>query len=281
MRRVPAAFVAAIAAAVSFESAQGLGRPGLTPVPCPSQQWAPVDPAIRTAAGAKAFSGHYSGGVYHIEIPDKWNGELMLSAHGFRGNGGAHGSRLEVQPPAIREHLIDDGFAWAASSYRCNGYVPGIGLRGHDGADGPVHEVQWRHSPAPRLPHGHVDGRSRHAARHARVPDVVRRRARDVSRGSRAVRLLHGQCGGSGSDHRSPASEHGHARCRISTRIEALLGTPPNYTEKGRQLASVQIQLSGRTEAVRGGGTRRPIHSQSCDPARPHWPAGHRRRTAR
>jgi enterochelin esterase-like enzyme len=24
--------------------------------------------------------------------------------------------------------LIDQGFAWAASSYRCNGYVPGIGL---------------------------------------------------------------------------------------------------------------------------------------------------------
>ena len=45
---------------------------------------------------------------------------------------------------------------------------------------------------------------------------------------------------------------------RISTRIEALLGTPPNYTEKGRQLASVQIQLTGgpRPFAVEGLGGR-------------------------
>ena len=27
--------------------------------------------------------GQYEGGVYKIEIPDNWNGELVLYAHGF------------------------------------------------------------------------------------------------------------------------------------------------------------------------------------------------------
>src|SRR5260370_15365317 len=35
---------------------------------------------------------------------------------------------LRVGNHSIREHLIKEGFAWAASSYRCNGYVPGQGL---------------------------------------------------------------------------------------------------------------------------------------------------------
>ena len=28
----------------------------------------------------------------------------------------------------LRQYLIPNGFAWASSSYRCNGYVPGQGL---------------------------------------------------------------------------------------------------------------------------------------------------------
>ena len=78
--------------------------------------------------GAKAFFGQYDGGLYKIEIPDNWNGELALYAHGFVSNAGANGSALRVGNSPIREHLIKDGFAWAASSYRCNGYVPGQGL---------------------------------------------------------------------------------------------------------------------------------------------------------
>jgi hypothetical protein len=104
------------------------GRPGLTPTACPAPAWAPDDPAFEALSGARAFFGSYEGGLYRIEIPERWNGELMLSAHGFVSNVGAQGSRLRVGLPAIRQHLIDEGFAWAASSYRCNGYVPGMGL---------------------------------------------------------------------------------------------------------------------------------------------------------
>src|SRR3954468_23526739 len=109
--------------------AQTVGRPGITPVACPQQAWEYGDAAFDALPGAKAYFGKYDGGLYRIEIPEKWNGELMLSSHGFVANGGANGSRLRVGNPAIREHLIEQGFAWAASSYRCNGYVPGQGLQ--------------------------------------------------------------------------------------------------------------------------------------------------------
>ena len=113
---------------------------------------------LRGAAGRQgATSASTTAGVYRIEIPEKWNGELMLSSHGFVSNAGPEGSRLRVGNPAIREHLIQNGFAWGASSYRCNGYVPGNGAAGHDGPDRHVHDVQRRTrararrtSPAPR-----------------------------------------------------------------------------------------------------------------------------------
>lgn len=106
-----------------------LGRPGLAAVPCPAQAWEPTDPSFEALAGARAFSGRYDGGVYRIEIPARWNGELVLYAHGFRANSGPNGSRLTAPfPSTLREPLIARGYAWASSSYRCNGYVPGVGL---------------------------------------------------------------------------------------------------------------------------------------------------------
>lgn len=107
-----------------------IGPPGVTPVPCGQQAWQPIDPTFEALPGARAFSGHHEGAVYRIEIPERWNGDLVLYAHGFRGTGGANGSRLAAGfPSTLREVFIARGFAWAASSYRCNGYVPGIGLQ--------------------------------------------------------------------------------------------------------------------------------------------------------
>src|SRR4029077_4551296 len=119
---------AVLAFACTTQTTAALGRPGITPVPCPTQEWQLGDPMFDALPGAKAFFGRYEGGLYKIEIPDNGNGELALYAHGFVSNGGAQGSALRVGNSPIREHLIKDGYAWAASSYRCNGYVPGQGL---------------------------------------------------------------------------------------------------------------------------------------------------------
>src|SRR5262245_12872738 len=100
----------------------------LTPVPCENKAWTKQDRPPAALAGAKLFSGEYAGGLYRMEIPEKWNGELVLYAHGYTPSDGANGLVLTVQNAPLRQHLIDEGFAWAASSYRCNGYVPGQGL---------------------------------------------------------------------------------------------------------------------------------------------------------
>ncbi|WP_119155115.1 alpha/beta hydrolase [Caldimonas tepidiphila] len=55
---------------------------------------------------------------YRIEVPRNWNGMLVMYAHGYNGIG----AELRVTPPSIRRHLIEQGYAWAASSYSTNFY---------------------------------------------------------------------------------------------------------------------------------------------------------------
>ena len=62
--------------------------------------------------------GVHNGAGYRIEVPDNWNGDLVLYAHGFRGIG----LELTVSNPRIRQSLVTNGYAWAASSYSKNGY---------------------------------------------------------------------------------------------------------------------------------------------------------------
>lgn len=82
------------------------------------------DPSFEALPGARALWGTYAGGAYQIEVPDRWNRRLVLWAHGFRG----FGDELVVDIPApMREYFIASGYAWGASSYRANGYVPGFG----------------------------------------------------------------------------------------------------------------------------------------------------------
>ncbi len=62
--------------------------------------------------------GVIDGAGYRIEVPADWNGELVMWAHGFRGTG----LELTVDNHPLREFLIPNGYAWAASSYSRNDY---------------------------------------------------------------------------------------------------------------------------------------------------------------
>src|SRR6476660_6591578 len=73
--------------------------------------------------------GVHGGAGYRVEVPQNWNGELVLYAHGFRGAG----LELTVSNPPIRRYLIEHGYAWAASSYATNGYDVTQGVKdSHD-----------------------------------------------------------------------------------------------------------------------------------------------------
>nr|WP_263327073.1 alpha/beta hydrolase [Neobacillus sp. Marseille-Q6967] len=72
------------------------------------------------------YWGVHNGAGYRIEVPKNWNGELVLYAHGYRGQG------LELtvsNPDRLRKYLLDNGYAWAASSYSTNGYDVAQGVK--------------------------------------------------------------------------------------------------------------------------------------------------------
>ena len=64
------------------------------------------------------WAGVLNGSGYRVEVPANWNGKLVMYTHGFAGTGAA----LSVGNVAIRRHLIQNGYAWAASSYSKNYY---------------------------------------------------------------------------------------------------------------------------------------------------------------
>jgi pimeloyl-ACP methyl ester carboxylesterase len=93
-----------------------------------SKDYVVVEEALPFEAldGATAYWGVLGDAGYRIEIPDEWNGELVMWAHGYAGTG----TELFVQNPPdgtggsaeFRQHLIANGYAWAASSYSKNDY---------------------------------------------------------------------------------------------------------------------------------------------------------------
>ncbi len=79
-------------------------------------------PSFKALAGAGGetdrWTGTLDGAGYRIEVPKNWNGKLAVYAHGYAGTG----ETLTVNNPSIRRYLIDNGYAWVASSYSKNYY---------------------------------------------------------------------------------------------------------------------------------------------------------------
>ncbi len=256
IRALVCTLVVAASATALGPAPRALGKPGLTPVPCPNQAWESGDPAFEALPGAKAFFGRYDGGLYRIEVPDKWNGELALYAHGFVSNGSAQGSLLRVGNSPIRQHLIDEGFAWAASSYRCNGYVPGQGLldtmaltdlfaKANDG------KAPQRTYLTGTSMGGHVTVLGMHEFPTSFAGGLAMCPAGPelfdfYAASSAAAEVVTGV-----QFTRDSMQED-------LTKMSEMLGKPPDYTEKGRQLASIEIQISGgpRPFAVEGLASR-------------------------
>ena len=116
-----------LTAATAATALLALGLPAAAQVPRP--EYVIQDPTFEALEGATAYfgtqtvEGEESG--YRVEVPDDWNGDLVLYSHGFVGPSAPD---LVVQNPPLREYFIDQGYAWAASSYRANGYVIEAGI---------------------------------------------------------------------------------------------------------------------------------------------------------
>lgn len=116
--------------------------------------------------------------AYDIETPPNWNGDLVVWAHGYRGQG----TVLTVDPPAylLRQKFLAEGYAWAASSYYGNGFDIRAGVLSSK-------ELADLFRSAVGLPHrtyiaGVSIGGVHHRAFARAVPRVLRRRAADVRR---------------------------------------------------------------------------------------------------
>ncbi|MET3494251.1 alpha/beta hydrolase family protein [Variovorax boronicumulans] len=99
--------------------------------------FAPADPAATTFAALASdasdtvdntttsrWSGMLGGAQYRVEVPANWNGKLVMYAHGYAGETNV----LSVTNPSIRRYLIQNGYAWAASSYSKNFYDVRVGV---------------------------------------------------------------------------------------------------------------------------------------------------------
>lgn len=78
-----------------------------------------------SAVDTDRWTGVLGGAAYRVEVPKTgWNGKLVMWAHGYRGTG----PNLTVDNPIMRRYLLDNGYAWAASSYSKNYYDVRVGV---------------------------------------------------------------------------------------------------------------------------------------------------------
>lgn len=71
---------------------------------------------------SRVHSGILGGASWRVEVPLRWNGDVVLFAH---GNHPTPGLVYVESPGQLRDTLIGQGFAWAASSYRANDFAIG------------------------------------------------------------------------------------------------------------------------------------------------------------
>jgi pimeloyl-ACP methyl ester carboxylesterase len=239
-----ACFVMGVATVLVARSADRSNDRQFTPVPCSDVQWRYSDPTFESYNGTKVHFGRYPGGLFRIEVPQNWNGELVLDAHLFVSVSGVGGDELRVGTPAIRQHLIKSGFAWATSSYRCNGYVSGVGLQDTAGLMNVFSAVTRGLQPRRVYLVGTSLGGqvallglekfpSRFAGALALCPSTPE--LLDfyfaVAAAAEVVTELR---------FTSNSTQNSEMQ-----RVAQITGAPPHYTSKGRQLANVQIELSG------------------------------------
>ncbi|NJP35170.1 hypothetical protein [Micromonospora thermarum] len=117
---------------------------GTQPLPGYTISNPPLAPLVVDGAPTTVRQGVHRHSGYIVEVPEKWNGDLVLWAHGYRGQT----TVLSPEPPGfgLRQRLLEQGYAWASSSYYRNGFDIRAGvLSTKDLADHVRREVRRPH----------------------------------------------------------------------------------------------------------------------------------------
>jgi len=78
--------------------------------------------SLAAAADARVMrEGVHEGADYLISVPARWNGGLVMFAHGYEGEGPGGGA---VRASPLDFYLNEHDYAWAATGYRSKGYRP-------------------------------------------------------------------------------------------------------------------------------------------------------------
>jgi pimeloyl-ACP methyl ester carboxylesterase len=104
---------------------------GSQPLPGYTISNPPLAPLTAGGEPTTVTQGVFEHAAFDLEVPANWNGQLVMWAHGYRGQV----TVLTVDRPAfgLRQTFVDEGYAWAASSYYDNGYDVRAGvLSEHD-----------------------------------------------------------------------------------------------------------------------------------------------------
>src|SRR3954466_10940415 len=74
------------------------------PLPGYTIQNPPLAPAVAGGVPTRVLQGVHEHAAYAIEVPHDWNGDLVLYAHGYNGQG----TVLSVNPPpfGLRQRLL-------------------------------------------------------------------------------------------------------------------------------------------------------------------------------
>ncbi len=98
----------------------------LAQAPAAQARSAPPEPApcpAGLADNATCYTGTDANGAhYAIAVPKRWNGSLVVHAHGGPDLGDASDPARSVEDLERWQVVVDQGYAWAGSSYRRGGY---------------------------------------------------------------------------------------------------------------------------------------------------------------
>lgn len=94
----------------------------------PASQAQTTQPAVATCppnlvGKAKCYTGRDTDGAYYtMAVPVRWNGSLVVHAHGGPDLGESSDPSRSTDDLERWAVMVDEGYAWAASSYRRGGY---------------------------------------------------------------------------------------------------------------------------------------------------------------